>query len=51
MVDFAVTDSCVGWKLGDFLPRPLIVISQRFREILARERIKGYSLEVAHIAD
>jgi hypothetical protein len=32
-------------------PRPLIVISQRFREILARERIKGYSLEVAHIAD
>ena len=46
--DFAVTDAGVGWKLGDFLPRTLIVISPRFRELLKSAGIKGYELEVVH---
>jgi hypothetical protein len=49
--DFSVTDGCVGWRLGVWLPAPLIVISQRFRQVLEQEKIKGHLLEVAHAVE
>jgi hypothetical protein len=46
--DIAYTNQSVGYKGGLIRPRPLIVISPRLREILIKEKVNGFDVEVAH---
>jgi hypothetical protein len=48
--DFAITDGLVGMKQGLLRPRPLLLISQRVRNLLEEHKLKGYRLEVAHLS-
>lgn len=48
--DFAVTRQYVGVRRGLLVPAPLLVVSQRVRQVIERSRIKGCRLEVAHLA-
>ena len=46
--DFAVTRELVGDRRGLLRPAPLLLVSQRARQVLTEHRIKGLRLEVAH---
>lgn len=47
--DFAITRQYIGVRRGLLAPAPLIVVSQRVREVIERNHIKGCRLEVAHL--
>lgn len=44
--DINRTSQFVGYRKGLLVPFPLIIISQRFYQILKRHKIKGYHVEV-----
>ena len=48
--DLAITKQLVGWRQGVLVPKPLILISPRFRELLDANNVRGYRAEVAHFA-
>ena len=47
--DIAVTEDMIGQRMGLLVPKPLIVISQRFYRILKKEKIRGFREEVVHV--
>jgi hypothetical protein len=47
--DFAITQQLVGDRRGLLRPAPLLLVSQRARNVLVAHRIKGYGLEVVHL--
>ena len=47
--DIAATTTFIGGGKGLGLPRRLTVISQTLYELLIRERIKGFRVEVVHL--
>lgn len=47
--DFACTRQMIGVHRGLLRPRPLLLISPRLQRLLCEQKIKGYSLEVAHL--
>lgn len=48
-MDIAVTRQSVGNRQGMLVPRPLIVISPRLRQLLIEHEIKGFKTEVAYL--
>jgi hypothetical protein len=48
--DIMLTRQFVGRRQGVLRPRRMVLVSQKVRQILARHRLKGCRLEVAHIA-
>jgi hypothetical protein len=47
--DITCTSSFVGSRRGILRPRPLILISQRFYQILTENKIKGVAVEVVNL--
>jgi hypothetical protein len=47
--DIGITSQSIGRKAGLIRPRPLILISPRFREMLLTKKVKGISVEIAHL--
>lgn len=48
--DVSCTKELVGDRRGLLVPAPLLLISQRLRRLLESNGIKGYNVEVAHLA-
>jgi hypothetical protein len=49
--DVMISRQLLGWKQGVLMPAPLLLISPKFYQLLTSERIKGCTLEVAHLRD
>lgn len=47
--DFAVSSELVGERAGLLRPAPLLLVSQRVRDVFVDAGLKGYRLEVAHL--
>ena len=47
--DVSCTAEMVGVRRGLLRPKPLILVSRRFREVLGKVEGKGYDIEVAHL--
>ncbi len=47
--DVVQTAEMIGLRSGLLRPRPIILVSQRVREVLLQTKAKGYKLEVAHL--
>lgn len=47
--DIVYTKDLVGTRRGLLVPRPMLLISPRFRRMLVEKDIKGYKVEVAHL--
>ncbi len=39
----------MGWPMGLLVPTPIILISQRFYQLLKENGVKGLKAEVAHL--
>ena len=48
-IDIAATGQYVGVRSGVLIPAPLLLVSQRFREVLESNGLRGYRTEVAHV--
>ncbi len=48
--DVVMTKDMVGTRRGLLVPTPMLLISPRLRQLLRAEGIKGYKLDVAHLA-
>jgi hypothetical protein len=48
--DIVRTQDLVGIRRGVLVPRPLLLISSRMWQLLTMEKIKGYKIEIAHLA-
>ncbi|WP_143101373.1 hypothetical protein [Stigmatella aurantiaca] len=46
--DWWRTDKLFGVRRGELRPEPRLLISQKLREVLVKEKAKGFALEVAH---
>jgi hypothetical protein len=46
--DWWRTDKLFGVRRGELRPEPRLLISQKLREVLVKEKAKGLALEVAH---
>jgi hypothetical protein len=47
--DMVETEQLVGARLGLYLPKPLVLISQRFYRLLSENNMRGFRVEVAHL--
>ncbi len=47
--DINITREMIGTRRGVLVPTSLLLISQRFYQLLRTENIKGYKVEVAHL--
>jgi hypothetical protein len=47
--DAAATADLVGRRIGLLVPTPVILISQRFHQLLKANNVKGVKVEVAHL--
>jgi hypothetical protein len=47
--DIAATEDMFGLRAGVLVPAPLLLISQRFYQLLKENNVKGFKVEVAHL--
>jgi hypothetical protein len=47
--DFGATRHLVGVRRGLLRPRPSLLVSQRLYQLLAKENLRGFKVEVAHL--
>lgn len=47
--DLMVTENLAGWRIGLFVPSPLLLVSPRFLRLLQNEKIKAYRSNIAHL--
>lgn len=47
--DFLETEQKIGVKRGFLRPEPIYLCSNKFREIIIKDRLKGFDFEVAHL--
>ncbi len=49
--DLAIARECIGDRSGLLRPSPMMLMSQRLRQALAANEVKGYGCEVVHRVD
>lgn len=47
--DFVQTEQMEGLRTGVLVPHPFFLVSQRFYQVLVREKIRGFRVEVTHL--